>query len=170
MNLKKLAISLTTTCLICSASFAFEADEVSLGGIKVGTPRGYVHTIYGKPDSEKTIYIPTPYSTTEIDHIETYGDSVVIDYVALMGRSTINDNTGAFRVKVTKNNGWATEQGATVGMSESDLLKIYGKRFSKFVNEDGITCYDYGANHSPIGYAFGIKNHKVVFILIAGGE
>jgi hypothetical protein len=41
---------------------------------------------------------------------------------------------------------------------------------SRFVDEDGITCYDYSVNHYPMGYAFGIKNHKVVYILMSAGE
>ncbi len=73
-------------------------------------------------------------------------------------------------ITVTVNNGWATEQGATVGMDESKLREIYGDRFDTFVNEDGITCYQYSGYHSPYCYVFGIKNHKVVSILMTNGE
>lgn len=73
-------------------------------------------------------------------------------------------------ITVTANNGWATEQGATVGMDESKLREIYGDNFDTFVNEDGITCYQYSWYHSPYCYVFGIKNHKVVSILMTNGE
>lgn len=174
MKWKKEFISLVAACLFCIPSvFAhgfLEANQLSLGGIKIGASKGYVHTIYGEPDSMKTNYTATPYGTTRIDHIENYGNSVTIDYFGLVGRRPITDSSRVFSIKVTANNGWATGQGVTVGMDESKVREIYGNRFFTFVNEDGITCYDYSANHSPIGYAFGIKKHKVVFILMSAGE
>ena len=171
MKIQKLAMSLAAACLLClSPVFAFEEKDISLGGIAVGASKGYVHSIYGEPDSTKTTYTDTPYGTTRIDYIEKYGNSVDVDYWGLVGKSPITDNSRVFSIKITANNGWATKQGATVGMDESKLREIYGNRFFKFVDEDGITCYDYSANHSPMGYAFGIKNHKVIFILMSAGE
>lgn len=174
MKWKKKFLSLAAACLFCIPSvFAqgvLEENQLSLGGIEIGASKGYVHTIYGEPDSMKTNYTDTPYGTTRIDHTENYGNSVSIDYFGIVGRYPITDSSRVFSIKVTANNGWATEQGVTVGMDESKVREIYGNRFSKFVDEDGITCYDYSANHSPMGYAFGIKNHKVVFILMSAGE
>ena len=64
MKLRKLAISLAAACLLCfSSAFAFEEKDISLGGIEVGASKGYVHSIYGEPDSTKTTYTDTPNDT-----------------------------------------------------------------------------------------------------------
>lgn len=174
MNLKKIFLGLAATCLFAIPSVFAQsylmANQFKLGGLALGSSKGYVHTIYGQPDSTRTQYTDTPYGTTRIDYIENYGNSVSIDYAGLVGRFPITDASGVFMITVTANNGWATEQGATVGMDESKLREIYGDRFDTFVNEDGITCYQYSGYHSPYCYVFGIKNHKVVSILMTNGE
>ena len=173
MNMKKFVISLATTCFL-GVSLAFAQvhipyDQFQLGGLHIGNAKSYVHSIYGTPTTTSTKYTNTRYGNTRITYTETYGNSVDVDYTGIVGRFPITDSSGVFSVTVTANNGWATYHGATVGMKEKELRTTYGDPTDVF-KRNGITYYQYVGYHCLAYYVFGIKNGKVVSIMMTGDE
>lgn len=173
MNIKKIAISLATTCFF-GASLAFAQvhipyDQFQLGGLRLYNAKDYIHSIYGNPTNASTKYTKTRYGTTRIDYTETYGNSVDITYFGIVGSHPITGSSRASSITVTANNGWVTYHGATVGMKEKELRTTYGDPTDVF-KRNGITYYQYVGYHCLAYYIFGIKNGKVISITMTGDE
>lgn len=88
---------------ICSAEI--EPSRCAIGGIRIGSTKEHVQSIYGKPTSVQHYYW-------------IYGKSFTIGF---------NDRTNAcLEVFSNGNNGLATPDGVKVGMDASILRKTYG--------------------------------------------
>ena len=135
-----LAVFLSVSA-VCSAQIS--PDEVALGGIKLGSKREYVESVYGQP----TNYI-------------NRNGGVLYDY---NGTFQIFFASGKYMswMKTTANNGIGTPSGVKVGMSSS-VLERYGEIYYK-ETEDGITYYYYWAP-GRITLDFGVVNGKIVSI------
>lgn len=154
----KALVSLTVlvaTLLIGSVSFAsITTNQAAIGGIGIHASMDYVRSIYGEPDS----ITHKRSDGMNFDEIK-YGNSVVIRI--LKGK--------ILTMSVTANNGWATPDSVTVGMSEMVLNDVYGP--ANFVDKyNGETIYEYGTTpHGPAILTFIVKKGIITAITIGFG-
>lgn len=140
---------------ISSVSFAqvkLTSDQIALGGIHLWQPISYVQQIYGVPAKVLS------------DGSLLYGDYSI--YISTYGKS------GNLRVKsimATADNGWKTPAGIKVGMNESVIQETYGKNFTTF-KKKGIKYIQYDGYHCLAHLVFGVKDHKILFILISADQ
>ena len=127
--------------MVCSAQIS--QDEVALGGIKFGSKREYVESVYGQP-------------TTRINR----DGGVLYDY---NGTFQIFFASGKYMywMKTTANNGIGTPSGVKVGMDVS-VLERYGEIYHKEL-DNGVIYYYYWAP-SRITLDFGVVDGKIVSI------
>lgn len=127
----------------CFASIS--EDQVSLGGISIGSSTEYVKSIYGYPDTEEVNY-NHPLFTGRVD-VYTYGNSFKI---------TFADNQ-VVHIYTAANNGIGTPAGITVGMTSSTLTNVYGAADSIHNGN-----YFYHTSNNPYkGLLFITKNGKI---------
>jgi len=145
-----------------SQSFAqLPANRIALG-VQLGATFSQVKNVFGVPDR----------TTKEQVKSEAYGDFV--ETTMIYGNESIvvkfyDDN--AWRIESNSNNGWATPDGVTVGMSLQGMYDRLGREDFKDVAQSGETLYWY--NHDTKSkenrgnlYIF-VKNGRVNRIVIA---
>jgi len=122
-------LTFSTGDQVCNA--ILPPSQMFLGGLTVGQ-RGYpakVQNIYG-----------TPTRRTENKHsrryISVYGNSSYLEW----------EEDSVIKIIVTKNNGWATPAGLTVGMDANVAKKLYGEPDNTWLTGD--------VAHSWSGYIY----------------
>ena len=79
------------------------------------------------------------------------------------------NNTERCQSRCITCNGWKTPAGIKVGMNESVIQKTYGKNFTTF-KKKGIKYIQYDGYHCLAHLVFGVKDHKILFILISADQ
>ena len=133
--LKKIFVTLLFCAAILAGSQICGAvlppSQMFLGGLTVGQ-RGYpsqVQKIYGSP----TRKIEDTHSRRNIN---VYGNSSYLEW----------EEDSVIKIIVTKNNGWATPAGLTVGMDADVAKKLYGEPDNTWLTGD--------VAHSWSGYIY----------------
>ena len=160
-------IRIITLCLIMLfgfASFAYAelpSNRIALG-VQLGAKFEDVKNVFGVPERV----------TVEEVKSEAYGDFVESTFIYEKKSIIVKFyNENAWRIESNSNNGWATPDGVTVGMSLKDMYTRLGKEDIKNPAENGETLYWYNHNTKQqvnVGnlYVF-VKNGRVCRIVIA---
>ncbi len=160
-------IRIITLCLILLFGFAslayaeLPSNRIALG-VQLGAKFEDVKNVFGVPERV----------TVEEVKSEAYGDFVESTFIYEKKSIIVKFyNENAWRIESNSNNGWATPDGVTVGMSLKDMYTRLGKEDIKNPAENGETLYWY--NHDTkqqvnVGnlYVF-VKNGRVCRIVIA---
>lgn len=125
---------------ICSAEI--EPSRCAIGGIRIGSTKEHVQSIYGKPTSVQHYYW-------------IYGKSFTIGF-------NEHSNT-CLEIFCNGNNGLATPDGVKVGMDASILHKVYG-------TED-LAAKDYYSNDDvKVYYSPGTDQHEMLVFWVKDGK
>ncbi len=163
--MKKLRITLLSFILLfgfVAQSFAELAPNRIALGVQLGARFEDVKNVFGVPERV----------TMEEVKSEAYGDFVESTFIYEKESIIVKFyNENAWRIESNRNNGWATPDGVTVGMSLKDMYARLGKEDIKNPAENGETLYWY--NHDTKQqvnagnlYVF-VKNGRVSRIVIA---
>ncbi len=163
--MKKLRITLLSFILLfgfVAQSFAELAPNRIALGVQLGARFEDVKNVFGVPERV----------TMEEVKSEAYGDFVESTFIYEKESIIVKFyNENAWRIESYRNNGWATPDGVTVGMSLKDMYARLGKEDIKNPAENGETLYWY--NHDTKQqvnagnlYVF-VKNGRVSRIVIA---
>lgn len=144
-------LSLTVPCFAVIKE-SCDPKEICLGSVRIGDKIDTVFRIYGQPD--KTVRDPEPVRIGQAEHYfarHYYGDSVVIVTMQCEGY-----DPWVIRVDSTRNNGWRTPSGLTVGTPIEAIPASF--RAKEGYNGYAVSnCY----------LIFHIKSGKIVDISIA---
>ena len=160
-------IRIITLCFVLLFGFASLAyAELSANRIALGIQLGAKFE-----DAKKVFGVPERVTMEEVKS-EAYGDFVESTFIYEKESIIVKFyNENAWRIESNSNNGWATPDGVTVGMSLKDMFARLGKEDIKNPAENGETLYWY--NHDTkqqvnVGnlYVF-VKNGRVCRIVIA---
>ena len=120
MLLLTMAMVLLLTNGMCEAADkripVISTEEVSIGGITVGTSEEEVKEIYGEPSAEEDM--PGPSAWGGPTRKSLYGDSFEITYAMSIGKAVV--------IKSTANNGLTSGGGFSVGDKIHSVLAKYG--------------------------------------------
>lgn len=125
---------------ICSAEI--EPSRCAIGGIRIGSTKEHVQSIYGKPTSVQHYYW-------------IYGKSFTIGF-------NEHSNT-CLEIFCNGNNGLATPDGVKVGMDASILRKTYGA--------EDLAAKDYDSNDDvKVYYVPGVKQPEMLVFWVKEGK
>ena len=112
---------------------SLDRSQIALGGIAIGTTQSAVRNIYGSPTSIVRTSPACP--------VYKYGSSFRICFIP--GSELGMSEMGAYIISTTANNGIATPDGITVGMTPKTLNDVYGAADRIENNRDGSKEYQY---------------------------
>ena len=135
-----LAMVLSATCYA-----SLPSNEITIGGIQIGSPITKVFATYGQPTRTEDQGYKYYYYGKTIS-LRTNGKSnALVDYLSSTG-----------------NNGWNTPAGIHVGSTRKDVVNAYGTPDNAYQNK-GVMFFSYQNKDNQLqSLNFKIKNDKVI--------
>ena len=156
MKAKALARFLLLVALLLPTRLSSATDlpeeAIALGGLKIGSSRAYVESIYGPPDRlESSMYTNIGPNHSDVKVLYYYyGNSFKI--LIRTDRDSVMD------INTTSNNGIETPQGLHVGSTTADIKRTFGYLPEGLEGNSGEPDYAYsyeGAGSTLIFYTHG---------------